>query len=218
VSGGPPWALPGEVRGIRVNAEAYEAAVRAADAWPDGWPHVWHETGRVWRADVFGIVDAWRGGIVPTRHLLTAVCAWGHGANGYGPWRTAKTLNATELDERLAPLDVLRAEHVSTDNLIATYQAFGDFRQSRLPWFRAPFFTKLLYFAAYRRGSATVQPLILDSVVARRLPDEAGVRRPVGRRVPAWTSMEWLRYLTWAGAQAPGGESDLVEMRLFNGM
>lgn len=212
----PDWALGGEVRGSRVDAKAYAAAAGTYDAWPVGWPDSWRQEGKLWRTDIFDVVASWRTESLPTRHVVTAVCAWGHGANGYGPWRTARTLGAEQLDRRLEALDPLRGEHVDQEQLIAAYQAFGDFRRSRLPWFRAPFFTKLLYFAGYRRDQDGVQPLILDSVVTGRLPDNLGVRKPVGSRVPAWTSSEWIKYLTWAKANSGNADPDRVEMRLFS--
>ncbi|MEW2331001.1 hypothetical protein AB0880_24730 [Micromonospora chersina] len=75
------------------------------------------------------------------------------------------------------------------------------------------FFMKLLYFAGYRRGAPGRQPLILDSVVRRRLPVDAGVRRESG-----WVSEKRLDYLGWAADQAHrrGIEPDEVEMALFH--
>jgi hypothetical protein len=215
--GRTPWVLPGEPGASEVNAEKYAQHLAIHDAWPQGWPELWREAGLVWRADLFDVAEAWRGGSVPTRHLLGAVCAWGHGKRGYGPWRTGKSLDVSDLDRRLEALDPLRSERVTTAQLVTSFQAFNDHRLSRLPWFRAPFFTKLLYFAGYRRGQDTVQPLILDSVVAGRLPGDIGVRKPVGKRVPLWTSAEWMNYLVWAKDQAGHGEADTVEMRLFVG-
>jgi hypothetical protein len=212
----PDWALPGELRGISVKPEAYANVATSSNSWPTGWPQSWRQPGKVWRADVFDVATAWRLGSMPSRQLLVAVCAWGHGDNGYGPWRTAKTLGARDLDLRLNVLDPLRVENVPIDRLIEAYEAFRDPRTSRLPWFRAPFFTKLLYFAGYRRGHSSIQPLILDSVVARRLPDDVGVRKPIGRNAPQWTSIEWMSYISWARAQKPK-EPDEVELRLFSG-
>lgn len=171
----------------------------------------------MWRADVFDLAARWQRDEVPTRELLTAVLMWGNGGNGYGPWRTAKALTAPDRDARLEHLDPLRAPEPGIDALTDTYRAFNRFRVARLPWVRAPFFTKLLYFAGYRRGVGGVQPLILDKVVALALPPEVDIRRPVGRRVPLWTSAEWLTYLQWAADQPDGAEPDTVETRLFAG-
>lgn len=213
--GGPEWALPGEPWGSRVDADKYALAASPHDAWPSNWPQSWRQPGRVWRADVFDVAAAWRHRSESTRQLLTAVCAWGHGKNGYGPWRTDRTLDVVDLDRRLEALEPLCSDQVTHTQLIEAYEAYGSFRRSRLPWFRPPFFTKLLYFAGYRRSQNTVQPLILDSVVARRLPDNLGVRKPVGARVPQWTAQEWMTYLVWAKDQAGSGEPDRIEMTLF---
>lgn len=79
------------------------------------------------------------------------------------------------------------------------------------------FFTKLIYFAGYRRGAGGVQPLILDKQVALRLPADAG---PSRRREGGWPSSEWVEYLQWAAGQAKrttfGGEPERVEMALFS--
>jgi hypothetical protein len=80
-----------------------------------------------------------------------------------------------------------------------------------------PFFTKVLYFAGYRRG-AGIQPLILDRRVARHLPPAAD---PAHARRWGWPSEHWIAYLRWAADQATrtvfGGEPDAVEMALFSG-
>lgn len=211
----PAWALPGEVRGIGAPLEKYRAAAESRAAWPTQWPDGMRDPNhRVWRADVFDVADAWRVGTAGAAALVTAVCVWGHGRNGYGPWRTEQTLSAPDLNDRLEALDPLRSPEWSRAELVAAYQAFNN-RRTGLAQFRAPFFTKLLYFAAYRRGAAGVQPLILDSVVASRLPDDIGVRKPVRRGTsPAWTSAEYLRYCDWAREQSDP-EPDEVEMRLF---
>jgi len=88
----------------------------------------------------------------------------------------------------------------------------------RLPWLGAAFFTKVLYFAGYRRGVGGVQPLILDSVVGRALPAEVDIpRRPTRASAPRWSSRQWLTYLQWAAEQPDGAEPDAVETRLFAG-
>jgi len=213
---GPAWALPGEPFYISYR-EAYRTVAEPVGAWPQGWPGRLRAPGQVWRADVFDLAARWQRDEVPTRELLTAVLMWGNGGNGYGPWRTAKALAAPDLDARLEHLDSLRAPEPGVDALTETYRAFNNFRVARLPWVRAPFFTKLLYFAGYRRGVGGVQPLILDKVVALALPPEVDIRLPAGRRVPLWTAAEWLKYIRWAAAQPDGAEPDTVETRLFAG-
>jgi hypothetical protein len=74
--------------------------------------------------------------------------------------------------------------------------------------------TCLLYFAGYRRGGPGVQPLILDAGIAGRIPAEAGVTNGANRG----TSLEWIRWICWAAAQAGDEfEPELVEMDLAAG-
>jgi len=124
----PTWALQGEPGPSQVAERKYSTVASAHDAWPSGWPTTWRDPardpGRVWRADVFDVASSWRAGETPTRQLLGAVCAWGHGLRGYGPWRTGKTLAAIDLDRRLDALNPLRSETIATEALIEAYQAF----------------------------------------------------------------------------------------------
>jgi hypothetical protein len=141
---------------------------------------------------------------------------WGHGSNGYGPRRTEWTLDTHDLDARLArALDPLREELLDLDVILSSYKALRAPEASRLRWFRASFFTKLLYFAGYRRGVGGVQPLILDSVVASRL-DLPGVTKPRRHFYPNWRSEEWRIYIEWAARQTAGGEPENIEIELFN--
>ena len=85
---------------------------------------------------------------------------------------------------------------------------------ARLPDLDSDTCTRLLYFAGYRRGGTGVQPLILDEIIARRLPRDAEVSSPASRG----SSLEWVRYLVWAAAQAAEDEEpDRVEMDLAAG-
>lgn len=156
-----PEALSGE-RGIGGDFVAYRAAAAPRDAWPTAWPEQLHGRDRVWRADVFAVAEAWRDGRSTARELLTAVLVWGHGANGYGPTRLGWTLGTPDLDRRLDDaLSPLRGgPAVPLDVLLDSYRALRDPKRSRLVYMRASFFTKLLYFAGYRRGAGGVQPLV----------------------------------------------------------
>ncbi len=72
----------------------------------------------------------------------------------------------------------------------------------------------MLYFAGYRRGAGGVQPLMLDELIVRRLPRDAEVSSPASRG----SSLEWVRYIAWAAAQAGDEiEPDRVEMDLAAG-
>ncbi|NJP32068.1 8-oxoguanine DNA glycosylase OGG fold protein [Micromonospora thermarum] len=186
-------ALPGELAAITVHIDRWRAALP-----PDAWPGGFLETGVVWRRDVFAVADTWRAGEATPRQLLSAVLMWGYGPIGYGPWRTARSLEGDPDGTRLArALDGLRGPIPDEDVLRTAYRRLRDPKESRLPRLGPAFFTKLLYFAGYRRGAGGLQPLILDSVVARRLPAGSGVSRP-----SAWLSAEWLAYLRWAADQA----------------
>ncbi|MEU5525516.1 hypothetical protein ABZ744_01075 [Micromonospora chersina] len=205
----PSPALPGEPKPVTVHIEKWRAAI-PPDAWPDGFP----EVGSVWRRDVFTVAEAWRAGEASPQQLLSAVLMWGYGPIGYGPWRAARSLEGDPDGKRLAhALEELRTPAPDEDALRTAYQRLRDPKESRLPRLGPVLFTKLLYFAGYRRGAPGRQPLILDSVVRRRLPVDAGVRRDSG-----WVSEEWLAYLDWAADQAHrrGIEPDEVEMALFH--
>ncbi|MGW4294252.1 8-oxoguanine DNA glycosylase OGG fold protein [Micromonospora chersina] len=205
----PSPALPGEPKPVTVHIEKWRAAL-PPDAWPDRFP----EVGPVWRRDVFTVAEAWRAGEASPRQLLSAVLMWGYGPIGYGPWRAARSLEGDPDGKRLThTLEGLRTPALDEDALRAAYQRLRDPKESRLPRLGPTLFTKLLYFAGYRRGAPGRQPLILDSVVRRRLPVDAGVRRESG-----WMSEEWLAYLGWAADQAhrQGIEPDEVEMALFH--
>nr|WP_146231133.1 hypothetical protein [Micromonospora sp. 4G51] len=182
------------------------------DAWPEGFP----ESGVVWRRDVFAVAESWRSEVATPRQLLAAALMWGYGLNGYGPWRAVKALNGDQHGERLTrALDGLRADHPTLEDSRAAFRSFRDAKVSRLPWLGPAFFTKVVYFAGYRRDGHEIQPLILDRVVAGRLPVEAGVRRRWG----GWRSDEWIAYLQWAAERAAAAkvEPDAVEMALFRG-
>jgi hypothetical protein len=201
--------LPGE-RPINVRVERWRAGL-PADAWPDDFP----TSGEVWRQDVFAVADAYRAGSASARQLLAAVLIWGYGSIGYGPWRAARSLGGDPTGQRMASaLAEVSAAAADETALRTAYRRFRAPAEARLPWLGPAFFTKVLYFAGYRRGVGGVQPLILDRVVASRLPAEAGVTRRNG-----WSSDEWLAYLRWAAEQAQtrGVEPEAVELAVFQG-
>ncbi|MGW4676919.1 8-oxoguanine DNA glycosylase OGG fold protein [Micromonospora taraxaci] len=200
--------LPGERSPVRVNLDRWRAGLP-----PDAWPDMLPATGEMWRRDVFAVADAYRAGDASPRQLLTAVLVWAYGPIGYGPWRATRSLDADPDGKRLAyALEEMSAPDEA--QLRSAYRRFLDPDQARLPWLGPGLFTKVLYFAGYRRGAGGVQPLILDRVVAGGLPAEAGVVRHSG-----WSSEEWLAYLRWAAEQAQvrGVEPDAVEMALPRG-
>lgn len=166
---------------------------------------------RIARRDVFAVATRWRSGDVDPRTLLVATMLWGYATVGYGPWRTGEMLASDPDGERLtANLAPLRHERPTDADLHAAYRGFAE--GAPLAWLKHSFFTKLLYFAGYRRGVGGIQPLILDRLVASVLPAEAGAARGRGG---LWTYAEWRAYLAWAADSAGGGEPDAVEMELF---
>jgi hypothetical protein len=199
--------VPGEAAPITINVGRWREALP-----PDAWPPDFPMTGDVWRRDVFAVADAYRAGTASARQLLTAVLAWGYGPIGYGPWRANKSLDGDPDGKRLAyALEETVVAAPDEEALWTAYRRFRDPRHARLPWLGPGFFTKILYFVGYRRGVGGVQPLILDRLVAGRLPSEAGVSRRSG-----WLAEEWFAYLRWAAeqAQSRGIEAEAVEMAL----
>ncbi|MBM0233869.1 hypothetical protein JNW91_19645 [Micromonospora sp. STR1_7] len=201
--------VSGEQAPVTVRVDRWRAGL-PPDAWPDSLP----STGVIWRSDVFAVADAYRAGSASVRQLLTAVLVWGYGPIGYGPWRAARSLGADPEGERLAyALEEVSTPAPDEEALRTAYRRFRDPDHARLPWLGPGLFTKVLYFVGYRRGVGGVQPLILDRLVASRLPAEAGVGRRNG-----WSSEEWLAYLRWAAERpGPGGvEADGVEMAVVH--
>jgi hypothetical protein len=175
------------------------------------------DTGTLWRHDVFHIAEGWRLGACTARDLAVATLMWDFGPTGYGPPRTEQILAADPDGHRLeAGLEPLRDGSSTADELRAAFIAFCPRQPAHVRDLGPAFFTKLLYFAGYRRGRSGVQPLILDSGVARALPEAAGAPR---RRRGGWRSAEWMDYLRWAAEQAQrpafDGEPERVEMALF---
>ncbi|MCA1706028.1 MAG: hypothetical protein LC808_23320 [Actinobacteria bacterium] len=166
---------------------------------------------------MFAVADAWHDGTCSSREVTAATLMWGFGPTPYVPYRTGVILGGDPDGARLdIGLEPLRAAHLSDDDLRAVNVSFCRWQPAHVRGLGPAFFTKLLYFAGYRRGTGGVQPLILGKVVAQRLPDEAG---PARRKTYGWRSTEWLEYLHWAAvkSQSPeyGGEPECVEMRLF---
>jgi hypothetical protein len=205
-------ALPGEPSPIPVEVTRWAAGLP-----PGAWPAGFASTGKVWRSEVFALAEHWRTRDVSSVQFAAGVLAWGHGIRGYGPFRTGRILAREQADERLeAALGGLRPGTVTPAVLEDCYERFTT--TAKLTGLGAAFFTKLLYFAGYRRGEGGIQPLILDRVVAGRLPASAG---PAGKYRTAWRAGTWLAYLRWAADQSTrpefGDEPDRVEMAVFTG-
>lgn len=199
--------LPGERRRIQVPRERWKRAL--GERWPDDLASDDHLA----RLDVFAVTDGWRAGAKTTQDLVVAAMAWGYGPIGYGPGRTAAILDQDPDTARLS--SVLSPLSEAQPTVAALGDAYEALRRRRPLWVRGlgpAFVTKLLYFAGYRRGTNCIQPLILDSVVAKRLPAAAG---GASRRRGGWSTEEWLAYLSWAHREAGGAEPDGVEMELF---
>ncbi|GAA4554817.1 hypothetical protein GCM10023175_53690 [Pseudonocardia xishanensis] len=206
--------LPGEPGPITVPVERYLRRLPAG-SWPAGLPG----SGPLWRADVFAVAASWRRGSASARDLTVAALLWGFGPTAYGPHRTERILAADPDGTRLARgLEPLRADELTKETLQAAYVSFRRGQSAYVRGLGPAFFTKLIYFAGYRRGRGGVQPLILDKVVAGRLPVSAG---PARRSSWGWRSADWIAYLQWAASTAQDprfdGEPERVEMALFAG-
>lgn len=165
--------LPGEQAPVTVHADRWRAGL-PPNAWPDDFP----TDGTVWRRDVFAVADAYRAGSASPRHLLTAVLVWGYGPIGYGPWRAARSLGADPDGRRLAY--ALREPAFDEDALRTAYRRFRDPDHARLPWLGPGLFTKVLYFAGYRRGGWCAAA---DPRPGGRPPPPRRSRRPPPRRL-----------------------------------
>jgi hypothetical protein len=198
-------ALPGEDCPAVVHAGKWRAAL-PENCWPRRFP----VDGYVWRRDVFDVAEKWRAGRAGERHLLAAVLMWQADGSAAARRHALRTLaddpNGARTRAGLAPL---RAERVGCADLREAYLAFRT--DCRLAWFDGDAVTTLLYFAGYRRGAPDIQPLRINATIASRIPAEAGVSTEANRG----SSLEWMRYLNWAAAQAGNEiEPELVEMDL----
>lgn len=201
-------ALPGEDRPVPVPVVKWRSSL-PDDAWPPGFP----KSGQVWRLDVFDVAARWRGGRASARQLLAATLMWSYGEQSGGRRRAVRALagdpSGELLEQALAPV---RGDRPAMADLRAAYLALRT--SARLPELDSDTCTHLLYFAGYRRGGTGVQPLILDEIIAKRLPRDSEVSSPASRG----SSLEWVRYLAWAAAQAAEDEEpDRVEMDLAAG-
>lgn len=179
----------------------------------EAWPVGIRDDGSLTRSDIFRLAERWHADDLTDHQFLVSVLIWGYGSVGYGPSRAVKILaqdpDGKRLETNLGPL---RGTICSENALTDVYRLFAPASHTRLKGLGAAFFTKLLYFAAYRHGVGGVQPLILDRIVASWLPPEAG---GAGRRQGGWPVEQWLAYLRWAAREANGGEPDRVEVDLF---
>jgi hypothetical protein len=201
-------ALPGEGEPTRLDPGRWRAAL-PEDAWPRDFP----VDGEVWRRDVFGVAARWRMHRATSRQLLSAVVMWSSGSAKQGRRQAGRILADDPQGHRLdIALHRLRiAEPTISDMRTAFLRLQTDCRLEHLESDAA---TRLLYFAAYRRGAPGVQPLMLDAEIAARIPPEAGVTSTANRG----TSLEWIRWICWAAAQAGDEfEPELVEMDLAAG-
>lgn len=174
------------------------------------WPEI-ADTGQLTREDIFRLSDAQRQGSVTTEQLLAAVGIWGYGKGGRGGYRVQHWLAAENLINKLdTAIDLARS-----GNSGGAYRCLQPRALDHIDGLGPAFFTKLFYFAAYKRGENGVQPLILDKFVALGLRQRTQDAWPT----TGWSSHQYLRYLDTArrladAANGPG-EPDLVEFELF---
>ncbi|MDQ3154604.1 MAG: hypothetical protein M3R63_23735 [Actinomycetota bacterium] len=148
--------------------------------------------------------------------LLRAVCVWGHGAAGYGPFRVRRLLGDRDVGAKLdAAVTVLRG-----DGAVGAYAAMltGD---ARIPGFGPAFFTKFLAFSHPVVGIANGhRALVVDRAVARTMveataavlcaavltPDGSDGVEPWPAALPLWRdpwpAHRYAVYLDWAAAVA----------------
>jgi hypothetical protein len=139
-------------------------------------------------------------------HAFVAVMAWGSGAVGYGPWRTARILQTSvDAPDRLVSV----AQRLAEAGALDAYGLLGG--DCRLRWLGPAFGTKYLYFCP--QSPADPQALILDRLVARWLARH--VDRPFNSL--SWSSRRYRRYLDLVGswADALGVAPDDVEWCIF---
>lgn len=201
-------ALPGEDRPVPIPIAKWRSSL-PDDAWPPGFP----KSGHVWRQDVFDVADRWRTAGATARQLLAATLMWTYGEQSGGRRRAVRALAGDPSGALLeSALLELRRDQPTMSGLRGAYLALRT--HARLPELDSDTCTRLLYFAGYRRGQGGVQPLILDELIVRRVPRDSGVSSEASRG----SSLEWVRYLVWAAAQAGKDvEPDRVEMDLAAG-
>jgi Putative 8-oxoguanine DNA glycosylase OGG-like protein len=140
------------------------------------------------------------------RSAFVVAMAWGYGAVGYGPWRTARLLKANvDAGERLAGV----AEQLAETGSLSAYGLLAG--GSRL-WGLGPAFgTKYLYFCP--QSAAGSRALIFDRLVAKWLREHVHIRL----NAASWSLGTYHRYLqliaSWAGAL--GAAEDEVEQCIF---
>lgn len=174
-------------------------------AWSELWPFD-NPLDAVARADVAAVARSrdWPA-------LLRAVCVWGHGRAGYGPFRVRRLLRDGDVGAKLElAVTVLR-----DDGAVGAYPAMltGD---ARIPGFGPAFFTKFLAFAHPVVGTGSGRrALVLDRAVARSMVEAtAAVLRsdppdgvepwPAALRLwrDPWPPGRYAVYLDWAAAVA----------------
>lgn len=208
-----PNLLPGE-HPVRVPIDRWRTVV-SDEHWPIPAGQDW-----IIRADVFATALRWRLGEAHAHELLGAVLLWGYGGRGYAQARARVMYGSDPTGAKLGHnLEQLADEATASEDALGrAYRLFQRQSPTHIEGLGPSFFTKLLYFVGYRRGSGSVQPLILDQYVRAALPpdvfrNEDGI--PFSQQTPP--SQIWLNYLRWARRQATllNVEPEAVEMRYF---
>lgn len=186
---------------------------------PDGHEEAWHR--EVWAASVSGAPDLWREVLLDEEllpnpisrlhlkqlavdvstdrrraALLSGVMAWGAGTRSWiWPSRLNKLAQRESTLRRVEALCALARQESGE----AAYA--GLWGPSRLAFFKASYGTKLLYFAGHGTPHASLQPLILDRLVAASLykygigPGREGLG---SRHNFAWSPKAYADYLDCA--------------------
>lgn len=171
-------------------------------AWAELWPFD-GSLGAVTRAGVAAVA---RNRDWPA--LLRAVCVWGHGTAGYGPFRVRRLLEDHDVGAKLdAAVTMLR-----DDGAVVAYSAMLT-GAARIAGFGPAFFTKFLAFAHPMVGTGAGRALVLDRAVARTMVEATAAALaavspegvdpwPAALRLwrDPWPPQRYAVYLAWAAA------------------
>jgi len=145
--------------------------------------------------------------------LFLAAMIWGHGTNGYGPYRVSRIIAAA--GDELVP----RLQAMITTAQTGPAEAWDAMAETaKLRWLGPSFGTKVLYFAAVASPPAAELPLIADINTSWGIWDlTKSTGDPIARSFESRDG--YLRYVDrahqWAAELGAGFQADDVERALF---